>query len=63
MGNKWTKYDMQAKIRELTANNIIMFTENNHLKTLNEQANEIIVQMRKERNYWHEMATKGGGNG
>ncbi len=27
------------------------------------QAEELIVQLRKERNYWHNEAMKGGGNG
>ncbi len=65
MASEWTKQwdDMKAKIKEMKANNLILFTENEQLKTLNEQANELIVQLRKERNYWHDMATKGGGNG
>ncbi len=56
--NEWTK-----KIKELKANNLILFTENEQLKTVNAQAAEIIIQLRKERNYWHGLATQGGGHG
>ncbi len=65
MENEWTKQwnEMKAKIKEMTANNLIMFTENESLKTVKAQAAEIIVQLRKERNYWHNEAMKGGGNG
>uniref|UniRef100_A0A6M3LQV9 Uncharacterized protein n=2 Tax=viral metagenome TaxID=1070528 RepID=A0A6M3LQV9_9ZZZZ len=63
--NEWTKQmaDIKGKIRELKVHNIALFVENEQLKTANTQAEEIIIQLRKERNYWHEMATKGGGNG
>lgn len=70
--NAWTRQieELNAKNRELKAQNLILFTENEHLKTANINAQESIVSLmreikffRKDRDYWHDQATKGGGHG